>query len=182
VHFASLITSIISNFIFFTQNVCRSESPLYGQMFFRAASFTTFFCSLKLITSNSHQPTPSQYFMAGASTGFVISFIEVSNYLIMFMTTDRLISMIKLTKKKRTKSAQYLILSTALSHQKPMHCFLNFQTPIDLVKTKLQIQVFANKHDSSYKPQYKSGTALSLTYSSNYSSKTTKRNFRNLWK
>ena len=47
-------------------------------MFFRASSFATFFCALKVITNNSHKPTPSQYFVAGATTGFFISFIEVS--------------------------------------------------------------------------------------------------------
>ena len=46
-------------------------------MFFRAASFATFFCSLKMITRDSHKPSASEYFLAGASTGFVISFIEV---------------------------------------------------------------------------------------------------------
>ena len=54
-----------------------TESPLLGQMFFRASSFATFFYSLKMITSDSIRPTAGQYFLAGATTGFFISFIEV---------------------------------------------------------------------------------------------------------
>jgi solute carrier family 25 (mitochondrial carnitine/acylcarnitine transporter), member 20/29 len=74
-------------------------SPLLGQMFFRSASFMTFYAALDLAgnfssssnNSNSNIPSVLPTIAAGAATGFLISFIE---------------------------------------------------TPIDLIKTKLQIQIF----------------------------------------
>ena len=73
------------------------SSPLVGQMFFRAASFTTFHSSLdrlNTISSSDLQNSPRNLFAAGAITGFVVAFIEA---------------------------------------------------PIDVVKTKLQIQTFTQK-------------------------------------
>ena len=67
-------------------------SPLLGQMFFRAASFTTFKYVLQSTSSSSKSPI--DYIRAGAVTGFFIASIEA---------------------------------------------------PIDLVKTKLQTQIFGSK-------------------------------------
>lgn len=73
------------------------SSPLIGQMFFRAASFTTFHASLNrlnMVSSSDLQNSPKILFAAGGITGFVVAFIEA---------------------------------------------------PIDVVKTKLQIQTFTQK-------------------------------------
>ena len=78
-------------------------SPLLGQMFFRAASFMTFYGSIGAINGGDHAPSPQTIFAAGGVTGFVISFIE---------------------------------------------------TPIDLIKTKLQIQIFASRASPGIKPLY----------------------------
>mmetsp|Transcript_22073 Transcript_22073/g.21331 ORF Transcript_22073/g.21331 Transcript_22073/m.21331 type:complete len:289 (-) Transcript_22073:534-1400(-) len=51
-------------------------SPLMGQMFFRAASFATFYKSLDQIAGRDNRPTVGQYCLAGAVTGFCIAFIE----------------------------------------------------------------------------------------------------------
>lgn len=51
------------------------RSPLFGQMFFRAASFSSYkFFSMKLESDTSFR----KYLIAGAATGLAISFIEVS--------------------------------------------------------------------------------------------------------
>lgn len=74
-------------------------SPLLGQMFFRAASFMTFYATVRALNASngSNAPTTRSIVTAGSVTGFIISFIE---------------------------------------------------TPIDLVKTKLQIQVFGSRGTS----------------------------------
>jgi solute carrier family 25 carnitine/acylcarnitine transporter 20/29 len=71
-------------------------SPLLGQMFFRAASFMTFYSSIDAISEyrNETKASASTTVTAGAITGLIISFIE---------------------------------------------------TPIDLIKTKLQIQIFRDR-------------------------------------
>lgn len=53
-------------------------SPLAGQMFFRSASFATFFHTAGYFTSRSpnNQISQPELMMSGAITGFVISFIE----------------------------------------------------------------------------------------------------------
>jgi solute carrier family 25 carnitine/acylcarnitine transporter 20/29 len=75
-------------------------SPLIGQMIFRATSFGTFYYSVKILNKNDDYsiPTARNLMIAGAITGFAISFVE---------------------------------------------------TPIDLIKTKLQIQVFENSRTST---------------------------------
>lgn len=52
-------------------------SPLTGQMFFRAVSFSTFHYSVSCISNQSHKTSSLQYFLAGGFTGFVISILEV---------------------------------------------------------------------------------------------------------
>ena len=70
-------------------------TPLYGQMIFRSAAFGTYFHSVNYLSNgNMSSLTSSQLLLAGAVTGFVVSFIE---------------------------------------------------TPIDLIKTKLQINIFSSK-------------------------------------
>lgn len=77
-------------------------SPLLGQMFFRAASFMTFYATVRALNSGNDGVTTTQSVVAaGGVTGFVISFIE---------------------------------------------------TPIDLVKTKLQIQVFGSTRGKVSRP------------------------------
>lgn len=80
-------------------------SPLLGQMFFRAASFMTFYQTVRtLSTCDGHGENNMQtLLLAGGMTGFAISFIE---------------------------------------------------TPIDLVKTKLQIQIFSTKLHTGTVPAY----------------------------
>jgi solute carrier family 25 (mitochondrial carnitine/acylcarnitine transporter), member 20/29 len=87
-------------------------SPLAGQMFFRAASFSTFYSSVTFLSSNassSSSPSgqrPDKYpilLLSGSITGFVISFIEA---------------------------------------------------PIDLVKTKLQIQIFSSHTIAPHERKY----------------------------
>ena len=78
-------------------------SPLLGQMFFRAASFMTFYGTIRALNGGDHSPSPKTIFTAGGVTGFVISFIE---------------------------------------------------TPIDLIKTKLQIQIFSSRTSPGIKPLY----------------------------
>jgi Mitochondrial carrier protein len=91
-------------------------------MFFRAASFATFYSSLNTIVGEDQSATPSQYILAGGLTGFCISFIEVP------------------TNLQYLKTIQ-IDHSTSCSDSK--HSIAKFQAPIDLVKTKLQIQIFA---------------------------------------
>ena len=78
-------------------------SPLYGQMFFRAASFATFRFMINTLSVDDSPPAASKLMFAGAFTGLCISFIE---------------------------------------------------TPIDLVKTKLQTQIFAAKLNPGQKPDF----------------------------
>eukprot|EP01038_Epipyxis_sp_PR26KG_P009501 gene9501-12799_t len=82
-------------------------SPLLGQMFFRAASFTTFHYSVRslqsLKTEQTGRNSALQLLLSGGMTGIVIAFIE---------------------------------------------------TPIDLLKTKLQIQIFGSRLNPSIKPKY----------------------------
>jgi solute carrier family 25 carnitine/acylcarnitine transporter 20/29 len=51
-------------------------SPLAGQMFFRAVSFSTFYRALDYLSTDVDQPTIPQFFLAGAVTGCAISVIE----------------------------------------------------------------------------------------------------------
>lgn len=78
-------------------------SPLLGQMFFRAASFMTFYATVRALNGGNEGGTTTtrSIVAAGSVTGFIISFIE---------------------------------------------------TPIDLVKTKLQIQVFGSSHGNVSRP------------------------------
>jgi solute carrier family 25 (mitochondrial carnitine/acylcarnitine transporter), member 20/29 len=81
-------------------------SPLAGQMFFRAASFSTFYSSVAFLSGRSASSGSDKYqnlFLAGAVTGFVTSFIE---------------------------------------------------SPIDLVKTKLQIQIFSSHTIAPHERKY----------------------------
>jgi solute carrier family 25 (mitochondrial carnitine/acylcarnitine transporter), member 20/29 len=86
-------------------------SPLSGQMFFRAASFMTFYASLDKVSTMCNDPIekPSSFatVIAGASTGFIIAFIE---------------------------------------------------TPIDVIKTKLQIQIFRQRLHPEIKSRYRNVT------------------------
>jgi len=54
-------------------------SPLLGQMFFRAASFTTYRYSVSHMTRNRSvdHATATQLMLCGSITGFVIAFVEV---------------------------------------------------------------------------------------------------------
>ena len=78
-------------------------SPLLGQMFFRAASFMTFYGTIQALNRGDHAPSPQTIVVVGGVTGFAISFIE---------------------------------------------------TPIDLIKTKLQIQIFSSRASPGIKPLY----------------------------
>jgi solute carrier family 25 carnitine/acylcarnitine transporter 20/29 len=51
-------------------------SPMMGQIFFRAISFTTFYRALNHVSEGCERPSPAQYMAAGAATGVVISFVE----------------------------------------------------------------------------------------------------------
>jgi solute carrier family 25 carnitine/acylcarnitine transporter 20/29 len=55
-------------------------SPLYGQMFFRACSFGTFYPVVSFLNNRAGTNTLAynQLFLAGGFTGFVIAFVEVS--------------------------------------------------------------------------------------------------------
>lgn len=53
-------------------------SPLAGQMFFRACSFATFYSTMDYLKEGNQPLSPQKLFIAGATTGFMISFIEVS--------------------------------------------------------------------------------------------------------
>ena len=55
-------------------------SPLAGQMMFRACSFTTFFALTASMSEGTNPLSVQQLFVAGAITGFSISFIEVSTF------------------------------------------------------------------------------------------------------
>jgi hypothetical protein len=92
-------------------------------MFFRAASFATFYSSLNTIVGENQSGTPLQYILAGGLTGFCISFIEVSTYLQCLVNYPDI---------------SFCILILILRTPSPI-----LQAPIDLVKTKLQIQIFA---------------------------------------
>ena len=91
------------------------SSPLLGQMFFRAASFGTFYHSVRYLSASSSSMQPMQLVSAGAFTGLVISAIE---------------------------------------------------TPIDLVKTKLQIEIFKVPPASSSSSPHSSSTSSSSSSSS----------------
>lgn len=51
-------------------------SPMMGQIFFRAISFTTFYRALDLVSEGCERPSAAQYMAAGAATGMVISLVE----------------------------------------------------------------------------------------------------------
>lgn len=55
-------------------------SPLAGQMFFRASSFATFYSTVKYLQDGDQPLSAQKLFVAGAITGFMISFVEVSPF------------------------------------------------------------------------------------------------------
>lgn len=56
------------------------QSPLAGQMFYRACSFGSFYHfsrSFSAMNNNHDAPSMSELFLAGAVTGFTVSVVEV---------------------------------------------------------------------------------------------------------
>lgn len=95
-------------------------SPLAGQMFFRACSFTTNIWTKKFFNVQNTKDNFNfqKNFLCGVLTGFTISFIE---------------------------------------------------SPIDFIKTKLQVQIIKSKMDPSSEIKYNSVTSCAKYYMKNYS-------------
>ena len=106
-------------------------------MFFRAVSFATFYSSLHHIAGANNIPTTAQTIFAGGVTGFIISFVEVINSFRAYV----------LERVAEYLNSNALSLNRIIIWSNSIHYYQ--QTPIDLVKTKLQIQIFSTPTDSS---------------------------------